>query len=90
MTNLGKDTLDYDGFFNAVWQLVDTWCETTDKDEYCQMLERLIRGVTKLSTDEAGDTTGKLEWKNDHEIDYDPFFVSRISCRRYAYPKLTK
>ena len=70
--------MEYELFFAAVWQLVDTWCETTNKEEYCQMPDRLIRGVTKMAVDEDGEATRQLQWKKNDEISFDPFFVSLL------------
>ena len=63
----GKDEIDFEMFFGAVWELVDTWCETADKDEYVEMLQRLIDATTV-------PTPTKLSWKNDEDIQFDPFF----------------
>ena len=42
------------------------------------MLDRLIRGVTKMAVDEDGEATRQLQWKKNDEISFDPFFVSLL------------
>ena len=63
----GKTSIDYEMFFRSIWELVDTWCETAEKDEYIEMLQRLIDATTV-------STPTKVEWKKDKDIQYDPYF----------------
>ena len=38
--------LAYGAFFKGVWDLVDTWTETAEEQEYVDMVRALLRGVS--------------------------------------------
>mmetsp|Transcript_16373 Transcript_16373/g.19362 ORF Transcript_16373/g.19362 Transcript_16373/m.19362 type:complete len:1227 (+) Transcript_16373:88-3768(+) len=61
-----NEYLNYEGFFQSIYELVDIWTETAEENEYVEMVHRLISGVTILQKN------GKLIWKNN--IEFDNFF----------------
>ena len=63
-----ENNLNFERFFASIWELVDTWCETADEQEYVAMLQRLIGATT------TAGTSKEKTWKPDEEIEYDPFF----------------
>ena len=60
--------ITYEGFFRAIFQVVDIWTETAELDEYIQLLRRLINGVASRGEDNA------LRWRDDADIKHDRFF----------------
>ena len=64
-----KQFLIYDEFQAAVWQLVDVWTETSDVDEYVNMLERLILATTMARFD------GSLKWRAKEQVTFDTYFA---------------
>ena len=68
MTNEAGDELSFDAFYKAIYELVDTWCETAELAEYMDMIRRLIDGVTKL------DSSGIMLWRSDSDIVHDRHF----------------
>ena len=36
----GKDHMGFEDFFTSLWQLVDTWTETCEEEEYVRMQVR--------------------------------------------------
>jgi len=68
MTNESGDELSFDAFYKAIYELVDTWCETAELAEYMDMIRRLIGGVTEL------DSNGVMVWRSDSGIVHDRHF----------------
>ena len=54
------DALDFDEFFDAIFELVDVWTETTDAPDYVATLERLVAGACRV--DDRGDGVA-LAWR---------------------------
>ncbi|CAM9156359.1 unnamed protein product [Ectocarpus sp. 12 AP-2014] len=65
--NAGLDTMNLDRFIDSIFELVDIWTETTEEQEYLDMLDLLTRGITKEIP-----RIGSLCWKPVEEIRYDP------------------
>ncbi|CAM9534383.1 unnamed protein product, partial [Ectocarpus fasciculatus] len=65
--NEGLDTMNLDRFIDSIFELVDIWTETTEEQEYLDMLDLLTRGITKEIP-----RIGSLCWKPVEEIRYDP------------------
>ena len=59
--------LNYDSFFLSMFELCDTWTETTSIEEYVRMVRRLIDAAT--ATKGSG-----LSWKEDGDIHFDSYF----------------
>ena len=49
----GGEAIEYSGFFRSIFQLVDIWTDSCDVVEYCSLLNRFIRGVTRQDQDGA-------------------------------------
>ncbi|CAM9541455.1 unnamed protein product, partial [Ectocarpus sp. 4 AP-2014] len=65
--NAGLETMNLDRFVDSIFELVDIWTETTEEQEYLDMLDLLTRGITKEIP-----RVGSLCWKPVEEIRYDP------------------
>mmetsp|Transcript_76298 Transcript_76298/g.218200 ORF Transcript_76298/g.218200 Transcript_76298/m.218200 type:complete len:713 (+) Transcript_76298:563-2701(+) len=65
----GKDYMSFEDFFTSLWQLVDTWTETVQEEEYLHMLKRIILGTMYLENQIV------LKWKENKDIVYDKFFA---------------
>ena len=65
----GAHTMEYDRFFDAIFQLCDIWTHSCEVKEYCALLERLIGGATRTESD------GSLSWREDQQIGFDDFFA---------------
>lgn len=50
--------LDYETFWRAIFQLVDTWTETTDKKEYIEMMNRSVPPVQWKAANSGTRTAG--------------------------------
>ena len=61
--------MDFEDFFTSIFQLVDTWTETVEEEEYVRMLQKLILGTMYLRDNDV------LEWR-DNKVR-----TSRISSR---------
>jgi hypothetical protein len=63
----GAGELSYEAFFASMFQLVDTWTESCNAEDYVETLLRLIDGIC-LNED------GGLHFKKDEQIQFDKFF----------------
>jgi len=60
----GKEALNYDDFFDSMFQLVDTWTETCNAEDYIEALLRLVDGI-------CFNKAGAIHFKKDEKIAYD-------------------
>jgi hypothetical protein len=63
----GEDTLTYDRFFISMFELVDTWTESCNAEDYIETLLRLIDGI-------CFNEDGVIHFKEDEKIAFDRFF----------------
>jgi len=68
MTNKSGDELSFGAFLMAIYELIDTLCESAEIAEYMDMIRRLIGGVIEL------DSMGAMVWRSDSDIVYDRHF----------------
>ncbi|GMI08977.1 hypothetical protein TrVE_jg11430 [Triparma verrucosa] len=63
----GKGKLLFDEFFVSIFQLVDTWTESCNAEDYIEMVLRLVDGI-------CFHDNGGLQFKADEKIVFDRFF----------------
>ncbi|GMH56363.1 hypothetical protein TrST_g4153 [Triparma strigata] len=63
----GKGKLLFDEFFVSIFQLVDTWTESCNAEDYIEMVLRLVDGI-------CFHDNGGLKFKADEKIVFDRFF----------------
>ncbi|GMH77847.1 hypothetical protein TL16_g07558 [Triparma laevis f. inornata] len=63
----GKGALLFDEFFASIFQLVDTWTESCNAEDYIEMVLRLVDGI-------CFHDNGGLKFKEDEKIVFDRYF----------------
>lgn len=67
----GRDSMNYETFFRAVFQCVDIWTDTSDLKEYIALLKRLIEGAAYRLADNT------LAFKEKDDVSFDAYFAKK-------------